>query len=157
MSLKYRNLRHNRSISLCSEGFLCGQRVGILPEFRYGLCSMAFNGCEVIAVYNALLYLGKPALLCDISFFMEKYKMLFGLFGCNPYALIKYPAFSETGSRAVKDFKQLENAKAHSGAKKDFFHIYTPFSVFNRKMAILPHITGTAAVLNLIYTKAFLI
>ena len=58
---------------------------------------MAFNGCEVIAVYNALLYLGKSALLCDISFFMEKYKMLFGLFGCNPYALIKHPAFSETG------------------------------------------------------------
>ena len=86
--------------------------------------------------------------------------MLFGLFGCNPYALIKYPAFSETGSRSVKDFKQLENAKAFIitfWCKKDFFHIYTPFSVFNRKMAILPHITGTAAVLNLIYTKAFLI
>ena len=133
MSLKYRNLRHNRSLSLCSEGFLCGQRVGILPEFRYGLCSMAFNGCEVIAVYNALLYLGKPALLCDISFFMEKYKMLFGLFGCNPYALIKYPAFSETGSRAVKDFKQLENAKAFIitfWCKKRFLsHIHTVFCV----------------------------
>ena len=79
MSLKYRNLRHNRRISLCSEGFLCGQRVGILPEFRYGLCSMAFNGCEVIAVYNALLYLGNPALLSEISIFKEKYNKIFAI------------------------------------------------------------------------------
>ena len=113
MSLKYRNLRHNRSISLCSEGFLCGQRVGILPEFRYGLCSMAFNGCEVIAVYNALLYLGKPALLCDISFFMEKYKISNMKSETNQVML-----------RIISHEKPVENAMRVEASLEDVFLYY---------------------------------
>jgi len=62
-----------------------GQGLGAVSRLRYGICRMSFNGCEVIAVHNALVYLGKPQPLKDIAFFMERFRVLLGFFGCNVY------------------------------------------------------------------------
>ena len=37
-----------------------GQGMGLVSKLRYGICPMSFNGCEVIAVHNALVYLNMP-------------------------------------------------------------------------------------------------
>lgn len=66
-----------------------GQGRGEVSHYRYGICRMSFNGCEVIAVHNALVHLGIPQKLSDIAFYMERFRMLFGFFGCNPYKIGK--------------------------------------------------------------------
>ncbi|MBE6860445.1 MAG: hypothetical protein J6A30_05445 [Ruminococcus sp.] len=106
------NLNKNRRIAFENKGFLCGQKLGIIPSFRFGLFSMAYNGCGVIAAYNALLYLNKPKPLCEVIYFMERHKVFFGVFGWNPYALMKIRDFSETHSRRVKNYNELEGADA---------------------------------------------
>lgn len=88
--MKKRNLRHNRAIeSKLPQGYISGQQLGTVSSMRYGLCRMSFNGCECISVYNALLHLGRKAPLSEVAFNLERYKMLFGIFGCNPYKIVK--------------------------------------------------------------------
>ena len=70
-----------------AEGYINGQNIGVVSNVRYGLCRMGFNGCESIALYNAMLYLGKKTQLTFIALYMERYKMLMGILGCNPYRI----------------------------------------------------------------------
>ncbi len=82
-----------------------GQGLGNVSKLRYGLCPMSFNGCEVISVYNALQYIGKPQKLQDIAFFLEKYRMLLGFFGCNMFRLGK--ALEKFGA----DYERCDSVK----------------------------------------------
>lgn len=86
-----------------------GQGRGAVSAYRYGICRMSFNGCEVIAVHNALVYLKTPQKLSDIAFYMERFRMLFGFFGCNPYRIGK--ALEHFGARTER-LKNAENASA---------------------------------------------
>ena len=92
------NYDHNLGCKL-NDRMINGQGLGDVSKLKYGLCRMSFNGCEVISVYNALRYVGKPQPLQDIAFFLEKYRMLLGVFGCNMFrlgkALEKYGAAYE--------------------------------------------------------------
>jgi hypothetical protein len=82
--IKGRNYRHNCSCcGLPEKGeMINGQGLGAVSQLRYGLCRMSFNGCEVISVYNALVWLGKPSPLPEIALYMERFRMLMGIFGC---------------------------------------------------------------------------
>ena len=66
-----------------------GQALGEVSQLRYGLFPMSFNGCELIAICNALCRLGKPRNITEIAQFMERYSVLLGLFGCNVYRVGK--------------------------------------------------------------------
>lgn len=85
------NFIHNKRLSgrLVNGGMINGQARGAVAEMRYGLCPMSFNGCEVISVYNALVWLKRPVPLCDVAFYMERFKVLYGIFGCNVYSIGK--------------------------------------------------------------------
>ncbi len=89
MSIKNKNRIHNSELSGQIKGMINGQAMGIVPKFRYGLFSMSYNGCEVIAVYNALVYLNKNISLDEVSYIMEKHRILLGIFGCSPYCFDK--------------------------------------------------------------------
>lgn len=67
------------------DGMINGQALGCVAVMRYGLFNMSFNGCEVIAVHNALVYLEKACPVYEIARYMEKFRMLSGFFGCNPH------------------------------------------------------------------------
>jgi len=56
---------------------------------RYGVNSMSWNGCELIAIYNARLLIGKATKLSSIAFEFESnhYQLAYGYFGTNPYNL----------------------------------------------------------------------
>lgn len=84
-----RNVRRNTAAKEPPEcgKMINGQALGGVSELRYGLCRMSFNGCEVIAVHNALVYLGKPRPAAEIAAYMERYRMLIGIFGCSPYKI----------------------------------------------------------------------
>ena len=82
------NYDHNLGCKL-TDRMINGQGMGDVSKLKYGLCRMSFNGCEVISVYNALRYVGKPQPLREVAFFLEKYRMLLGFFGCNMFRLGK--------------------------------------------------------------------
>lgn len=86
-----------------------GQGVCEFAKLRYGLFPVSFNGCEVISVYNALEYLGKPVPLKTVLGYMQKFCVLFGLFGCNVYCIGR--ALSHFGIRYTRT-KSAENAEA---------------------------------------------
>lgn len=64
-----------------------GQGLGEVSKLKYGLFPVSFNGCEVIAVCNALEYLDIPHNIHDLLKYMKRYSVLLGLFGCNIYCL----------------------------------------------------------------------
>lgn len=105
------NLRHNteRTEQVPFGEMINGQALGRVSKYRYGLCPMSFNGCEVIAVHNALVYLNKPRPLGEIAFYMERFKSLFGIFGCNPYKIGK--ALANFGANHVRT-KNADGAEA---------------------------------------------
>lgn len=86
-----------------------GQGFGEVAELKYGLFPMSFNGCEVIAVHNALEYLGIPQDIRTVRDFMKRYAVLFGLFGCNIYCL--GGALNHFGAEYTKS-KSADNAEA---------------------------------------------
>ena len=47
-----------------------GQALGDVSKIKYGLFRMSFNGCEVIAVCNALEYLGSKITVERVSRYM---------------------------------------------------------------------------------------
>lgn len=104
-----RRYRCNCSLeNLTAGGFISGQALGAVSRMKYGLCRMSFNGCECIAVYNALVYLGMNPGLSSVVLRLERYKMLFGIFGCNPHrlgrVLMQYGAdFYETDNPEAAD------------------------------------------------------
>lgn len=86
-----------------------GQGLGEVSQLKYGLFPMSFNGCEVIAVHNALEYLGIPQNIRTVRDFMKRYIVLFGLFGCNIYCL--GGALKHFGAEYSKD-SSADGAKA---------------------------------------------
>ena len=68
-------------------------------DIRFGWKNMAYSGCEILAVYNAMFWLqkrfGSEALLSDISYFEKHGALLQGVFGTSPYAIRQY--FLEKG------------------------------------------------------------
>ena len=66
-------------------GLINGQ--GLLPVsgMRYGMVNIAWSGCGIISVYNALLLLGNPQPLTDVIAWGDlKASRIFGLFGTSP-------------------------------------------------------------------------
>lgn len=86
-----------------------GQGLGNVASLKYGLFPMSFNGCEVIAVYNALEFLGIPHDICEVRDYMKRYAVLLGLFGCNIYCIGK--ALNHFGAECEKS-EFTDNIKA---------------------------------------------
>lgn len=89
-----------------AEGFIENQKD--LKEVLFGKKNLAFSGCEIIAVYNALLNLGRvsdyslPKLISGF----EKDGMIFGgRFGTSPKALLDF--FLKNGYKC--DFSRNES------------------------------------------------
>lgn len=109
--IKENNYRHNLSLYKKSfhGGMINGQAIDYVSGMRYGICSMSFNGCEVIAVHNALVYMKKSRPIYEISYYMENFRMLAGFFGCNPHKVgnalghfgIKYEKSHQIGKSEI--------------------------------------------------------
>ena len=86
-----RNRRLNKE-NAPAEGFIGRQNGGGEADLlRYGIYRMRFNGCEVIAVYNLLYYLGGRRDIREIAAaFEKKSPVLLGSFGTTPDAILEY-------------------------------------------------------------------
>lgn len=80
------NFRYNQKIPL-PEGLINGQALGAVSGMKFGLSNMSRSGCEVIAVYNALLLHHKRVPFQEIAKYMERFRVLLGFWGTNFYVL----------------------------------------------------------------------
>ena len=90
--LGYINYEHNKKFEkLLPEGMINGQDTGAVRNYKYGLFSFGWCGCEIIGVYNLLSMYGSPAALSDIAREIYTYgNVLCGFFGTNVYTLAHY-------------------------------------------------------------------
>ena len=98
LRLRFATALANYIYNRCNDikwGFINGQGHGKVSKLRFGFLRMAKNGCEVIAIYNALQLKGRGTPISSIAFEMEVNgaSTLFGLLGCNPYVLGNYLSF----------------------------------------------------------------
>ena len=89
-----------------------GQRRPPVAALPYGRCTMDYNGCEVLAAYNALLTLGEAMPLSEVSAWFERRGLfLGGLWGTHVLAI---PEFFEARGFSVevlyKDFDEAFSA-----------------------------------------------
>lgn len=78
-----RNLSYNHPFEI--NGLINGQGLPPVAGMRYGIVNIAWSGCGIIAVYNALLLLGNPHRLSDVITWGDlKASTIFGLFGTSP-------------------------------------------------------------------------
>lgn len=88
--LEKKNYFHNILVDLPND-YLNGQDAGELSKLNYGLYSVGWNGCEMIAVYNAAFDLGVPTSLPRVCFELyPKTSIAWGFFGSNVYMLGDY-------------------------------------------------------------------
>ena len=87
------NYIDNKSVDLSSykNGYINDQNTGAVSKLKFGTTTMDNNGCEIIAVYNAMKTLGNQKDIRDIAYYFENNgQMLKGEFGTNPYANKRY-------------------------------------------------------------------
>ena len=70
-----------RARAVLPPGRLNGQGLGALSTLPYGAWNMGNNGCEVIAVYNALLTLRRRVAFSEVADALERRGLLFNGFG----------------------------------------------------------------------------
>ena len=110
--LEKRNYDHNKRYLPADEtGFINGQGKGEVAKMKYGFYHMAWNGCEMIALYNAAHLLGKEQPLADIC--LEMYpqsSVLCGFFGSNPIVLDRYFKAHDIAFEKTYDYNAFFNA-----------------------------------------------
>ena len=96
--------RRNNLAVFPHHGPIWGQQAcGDLP---LGRCTMAKNGCEIIAVYNALRFLGREVPLTTLirRYQQEGWIMAWGHLGSDPYAAGDYLIADGIPHRSFTDF-----------------------------------------------------
>ena len=120
---KRRGARNRAALgAYAGQGHIQGQELAPVAALPYGRYTMAYNGCEVIATYNALLTLGVPLPLGEVAAWYERRGLfLGGLWGTHVLAIPRF--FREHGLRAdtlfastVRERGAYDTAFAGAGA-----------------------------------------
>ena len=129
------------------DGFIENQHA--MKQLCFGKTDMAYAGCEIIAVYNALLSLDCRKDLCELISIFEKRGSVFGgRFGTSPYALYRY--LMKTGMNVSfsfrrKDFQKLaEESRVfiityYNDAKDIMQQIHTICVTKDQNSVMYPH------------------
>jgi hypothetical protein len=108
-----KHLEHNKAFDqeLYVNGkraFIDDQRSEPIVSMRYGTRNMWYNGCELIAVYNALLALGRPKDLSEIVYRFESAGAVWmeAEFGTK---IAQYKAYLRKQGLDVKEFREAKS------------------------------------------------
>ncbi len=83
MSTADKNKAHNRRFQI--KGLIYDQHSTTINAMRFGVKPMSYNGCGLIAVYNALILLRRPDTLQNIADYYERHgRWIMGLWGIRP-------------------------------------------------------------------------
>lgn len=108
-----KNYQYNQTIPLPTVP-VSGQALGAVSGVKFGVGTLGKRGCGVITIFNALILCGVPVPLAEVTQYMERYRLLGGLFGVNFFALSRamrhfgVQAKRIKGLRAAQDFLQQD-------------------------------------------------
>lgn len=105
--LEKSNYQHNKDLPL-DPVVINGQACGQVNEFKLGFFNFGYNGCEMIALYNATLLLTGKANLAEIT--RECYKrcvFFWGIFGSTPDCLRCYFKDHNIGYKAYRSYDKF--------------------------------------------------
>ncbi len=90
--------------------YVYGQGYGPVSNMNYGFRKMWYNGCEIIAVYNALKYLGEFKYIYYIihEFELYNYAWAEGEFGTYPYVIKEYMEFCGFRTKSFYTTKTMD-------------------------------------------------
>ena len=110
-------------------GFINGQGHGKVSKLKFGFFRMAYNGCEVIAIYNALQLKGRGVPISSIAFEMEVNgaSTLFGVFGSNPYVIGNYLSFHRIRYSRLMNSKAMKRLIRNNGIYIISYWVGKPF------------------------------
>lgn len=123
------NYRHNLTVPLKANTVINGQGCGEVAKMKYGLCNMSYNGCEMIALHNSMVLLGKDSDLKEVCREMyPKSQALWGIFGSNPCLLGSF--YKRRGIAFHKTYKYndfFDNLESTPVAVLSFWNKRKPF------------------------------
>ena len=105
-----------RSRAKLPPGTINGQGLGALSALPYGAWTMGNNGCEVIAVYNALWALRRPRPLPEIAEALERSGLLFNGFGGTNLSAVA--AYLRAQGIKVTVLRRRERARYDAALRK---------------------------------------
>lgn len=116
------------------DDYIFGQNTFPVNKMRYGFFDMSYNGCELIAVYNALKFLGKFKYLYNIihDFELNGDIWVDGLFGTKPTAIKDY--MKSMGFK-VKSFYFTKTMDTYIQYNRCFIIVYAHSSGIHTVMA----------------------
>lgn len=145
--LERKNYYHNVLIDL-PDDYLNGQDAGELSKLKYGLYSVGWNGCEMIAIYNAARDLGIKTTFPRVCYEMyPKSEIMAGFFGSNVCVLGKF--FDERNVPYTKtwDYNTFFNELPHCrGGILSFWNHRRVFSSLHTVM--VKYIDGKIVIFN---------
>ena len=101
------NYKHNCKIKL-GDGYINGQACGNVSKMKYGLYTMGYNGCEIIATYNLLYHMGKKEELADLAKEIYPYaSVLAGLFGSRTLKLERFMIEHKLNYAKTRSYDEL--------------------------------------------------
>ena len=108
------------------EGPLCGQRLPPLAALPYGAYTVGYCGCEVIAVYNVLLTLGRPRPFAEVAAALEGRGLLCnGLGGTHLGAAVDYLRAAGCRVKALGARSAASYDAAFDGARSALLAFWT--------------------------------
>lgn len=120
---------YNRALEPPAMGFIFGQR--ICPQFQVGRARMAGVGCEIAAVYNALLLCGRGRPCAELIRIFEKKRFLVaaGVFGSDPYAIGSFLESTDIPFDRYADYDAMQETADSSRGREGVFIV----SFWNRR------------------------
>ena len=101
-----KNERLRAALSPCT-GLLCGQGDGVLAQYPFGLSSVAFSGCEAIAIHNLLVLCGQGIPFSRVLSAVEGDCWLWGWFGIFPRRIGRCLARLGVNSHPTREISAL--------------------------------------------------
>ena len=109
---KPKNFKSNNLVKI-PEGYLNGQSCVDLAPMKYGSTTVDNAGCGPLAVYNAMLYLGKPTTLPEVLRELEIYAAPIGArFGTSAILMMIYFFRHKIKFRIVRRIKKIDQSRA---------------------------------------------
>ncbi|MBD5134985.1 MAG: hypothetical protein HDT39_03345 [Lachnospiraceae bacterium] len=85
-------------------------------NYRFGFTKFKYVGCEVAAVYNAMISLGRPEKLSQTIYCFEAWSIEFaggwGKLGSNPFEISRYLNRKKVSYKKYTNFSALKKAAA---------------------------------------------
>ena len=129
------NYSNNKKVDLHddinSDGYITDQSK--YSDWSFGFATLDKVGCEVIAVYNTMISLGKRKELYDVIYDFEMLNididLGFGYLGSNPMQIYRYFVKQKMSYVAFSSINDLENVASKFGECKIIFTSYNSYSI----------------------------